>query len=196
MDGSFRAVDADTFEALLEKPGQRRGRRSSEPRPRIMTALLTRDAQYQALFKRVWVDVMNHALTPAFLQERYQHYATLARTLGLTGPDLEYMPLLKQFLEARPAIVRAQAERWLRTGPSVRVRFAGPAGDIELDGHRVQPGWEGYYFPEMDVRLSIPADRRAAFAGWRINGQERSETELVLPATEDLVVELGPIGTR
>jgi hypothetical protein len=190
MDGSFRAVDADTFEALLEKPGQRRGRRSSEPRPRIMTALLARDPQYQALFKRVWVDIMNHALTPSFLQERYQHYATLARTLGLTGADLEYLPLLQGFLEARPAIVRSQAERWLRTGPSVRVQYTGAGTSIEIDGHRVEPGWEGYYFPGMDVALSVPAGERAVFAGWRINGRERREPELILTATEDLVVEL------
>jgi hypothetical protein len=188
MDGSFRAIEADTFDALLEKPGQRRGRRSSEPRPRVMTALLTKDPEYKAFFERVWVEIMNHALTPAFLNERYEHYATLARTLGVR--DLEYLQPLKEFLAARPAVVRSQAERWLQTGPSVRVRFASAGGDVEIDGRRVRPGWEGYYFPGMTIALRVPAAERAAFAGWRINGHEQSEAELTLTAKEDLSIEL------
>ena len=97
------------------------------------TALLTADPEYRAYFARVWVDIMNHRLTPAFLRERYDHYAELAVELGV--PDLEYLKPLKEFLEVRPAVVRAHAERWLQTGPSVRVRYIGRGAPIEIDGH-------------------------------------------------------------
>jgi hypothetical protein len=186
MDESFRVPDADTFDALLEKPGRRRGRRASEVRPRIMTALLKEDPEYRAYFARVWVDVMNHALTPAFLRERYDHYAGVAVALGL--PDREYLKPLKAFLDQRPAIVRAYAERLLQTGPSVRVRV-GDGAPIEIDGHRVVPGWEGYYFPGMQVTARVPSDARPTFGAWRVNGQERREPALTFVASEDTLIE-------
>lgn len=188
MDQSFRVVEADSFVGLLEKPGQRRGRRDNEPRPRIMTALLTGDAEYRAYFARVWVDIMNHRLTPAFLRERYDHYAELAVELGV--PDLEYLTPLREFLEARRPIVRAQAERWLQTGPSVRVRLVGRGGPIEIDGHQIRPGWEGYYFPGMEISLRVPDDGRATFGGWRVNGGEHADPDLTLTAREDIDVEV------
>ena len=186
MDESFRVVDADTFDALLEKPGRRRGRRANEPRPRIMTTLLTRDPEYRAYFARVWVDVMNHAITPAFLRERYQHYADTAVALGV--PDLAYLKPLKAFLDARPAIVRAQAEQRLGTGPSLRFRVSG-SQPVLIDGHRVEPGWEGYYFPGMEVGVEVPEGKRGAFRGWRINGAARPEAALTLVARADTVIE-------
>ncbi len=153
-----------------------------------MTALLTGCPEYRAYFARVWVDIMNHRLTPPFLRERYEHYAELAVELGV--PDREYLEPLGEFLEARPAIVRAHAERWLQTGPSVRVRFVGRGGAIEIDGHEIRPGWEGYYFPGMEISLRVPDDDRAAFAAWRVNGRERREADLTLTAREDVDIEL------
>jgi hypothetical protein len=190
MDQSFRVADADSFVGLLEKPGQRRGRRNNEPRPRIMTALLTADPEYRAYFARVWVDIMNHRLTPAFLRERYDHYAELAVELGV--PDLEYLKPLKEFLEVRPAVVRAHAERWLQTGPSVRVRYVGRGAPIEIDGHEIRPGWQGYYFPGMEISVRVPDEHRGAFAAWRVNGGERQQAELKLTASEDIDIEAVP----
>jgi hypothetical protein len=59
-----------------------------------------------------------------------------------------------------------------------------------VDGHRVEPGWEGYYFPGMQIALSVPAEQRSAFTGWRVNGAERHEPELTVTASEDLAIEL------
>jgi hypothetical protein len=185
MDESFRVPDADSFDALLEKPGRRRGRRANEVRPRIMTALLREDPEYRAYFARVWVDVMNHAITPEFLRERYDHYARVGAALG--EPDREYLQPLKAFLDQRPAIMRVYVERLLQTGPSVSVRVGG--GPVEINGHRVTSGWEGYYFPGMPVSVRVPDDARSTFGVWRVNGQERREPALTVVAGEDTLIE-------
>jgi hypothetical protein len=155
LDESFRLIDYDTFAAILESPIERRGRRSNEPRPRILTTLLREDPEYRDHFKALWVDVTNHILTPEFLRERYDHYANLAVRLGV--PETEYLPAVKSFLEERPAVLRMMAAKYLQTGPMVQLRVASAA---RVNGHQVQAGWVGYYFPGMTVRVESASGSR------------------------------------
>lgn len=192
MDGSFRDPKADSFPYLLSRTGQRRARRPSDPRPRILTTLLDQDADYRAYFKQVWVDVMNHAITPEFLEQRYQHYRDLGQRLGLD--DRNDLEPLKRFLDQRPALVRMQVERWLNVPPSVRLVIEGMRGAVEVDGHRVTPGWEGYYFQGMRVTLAVPPELTYAFSHWVVNGAEIKDTTLTLEAAAPLKIE--PIWAR
>ena len=186
MDLSFRNVDHDTFPALLSRSGSRRARRPSDPRPYILTTLLDEDAQYREFFQRTWVDVMNHALTPAFLQERYRHYADIAERLEVRDPS--YLPALRHFLTHRPVTVWRTADRWLKV-ESAAVRIAGGGGAVELDGRTVGPGWEGRYFAGMRVRLRVPNEARYRFSHWRVNGEDLSGPDLDLAVTGPLVIE-------
>ncbi|MBK5298349.1 MAG: CotH kinase family protein [Vicinamibacteria bacterium] len=192
MDGSFRDPKVDSFPYLLSRTGRRRARRPSDPRPRILTTLLDEDADYRAYFMRVWVDVMNHALTPEFLDQRFRYYRDLGQTLGLENrADL---PLIEQFLRERPAIVRTHAERWLGTPPSVPVAVVGDRGALEVDGHVVQPGWTGHYFPGMTVSIRVPEVMAYALSHWRVNGREVHSATLAIEAREALEIE--PIWVR
>ena len=88
MDPASAGPTTTPSAALLSRGGQRRARRPSDPRPRLLTALLDEDNEYRELFKRIWVDVMNHALTPAFLDERFEHYFAEARAPRSPRPRL------------------------------------------------------------------------------------------------------------
>ncbi len=138
-------------------------------------------------FQRVWTDVMNHVLTPAFLDERYDHYVAEASRLGLR--DLAYLTPLKRFLQRRPTVAWQIATDWLRTGPSVACRIGGTGGAVVIDGRRVAPGWQGYYFPGMRIALSVPPDLTSAFSHWVVNGTTVSGTALTLEASAPLDIE-------
>lgn len=169
MDQSFRSVELDSFRVTLERIGEaRRGRVYYEPRAHILTTLLAEDPEYQEYFKRIWVNVMNHRITPAFLRERFEHYRDIALEYGVE--DTAYLHQLEDFLARRPALVRAHAERWLNTGPSVRVRVETPG---LVDGHAVSAGFEGWYFPGMAVSIDVPAGDRARLAAWIVNGERQ-----------------------
>jgi CotH kinase protein len=187
LDQSFRVPEHDTFAALLEVDDGRRGRRANEPRPRILTTLIRDDPEYREYFKAIWVDVMNHVLTPAFLDERYEFYAEKALVLWVR--DMDYLPRLRRYFAKRPAILRAQAEHYLGTGPSVVVRLARSGRPVTLDGHRVLPGWQGYYFPGMTVHLAVAPERAAMFSHWLVNGVERAGLSIAFPVNENTVVE-------
>jgi hypothetical protein len=192
MDQSFRKPEHNTFAALLSRGGRRRARRPSDPRPRLLTALLDEDEEYREYFKRVWVDVMNHALTPAFLDERFRHYRDLGASLGLE--DRRDLPAIERFLHQRPAIVRTLAERWLDTPTSVPVAILGNRGAVEIDGHVVHPGWQGHYFPGMTVSIRAPDAMAYALSHWRVNGRDVHAATLAIEAREPLEIE--PIWAR
>jgi len=148
MDESFRLLDHDTFDKILESATSQRGRRPNEPRPRILTGLLNDDPEYREYFKGLWVDVMNHVLTPEFVRAKYDYYAGLAVKLGVR--DTDYLPAVKSFLDQRPAVLRTMAAQYLKTGPMVQLRMTAPG---TVNGHQVSAGWTGYYFPGMSVRV-------------------------------------------
>ena len=113
--------------------------------------LLDEDPEYRAYFQRVWTDVMNHVLTPAFLDERYEHYRRRGASASAFRRTVEYLTPLKEFLDRRPAVAWKIATDWLRTGPAVACRIGGTRGAVVVDGRRVAPGWQGSYFPGMRV---------------------------------------------
>jgi len=186
MDQSFRNQDVDNFEALLERPGVHRGRRANEPRPRILTTLLREDPEYREYFKALWVELMNFAVTRDFVRERFAYYA--AESLRLGVPDSEYLPHVRQFLEDRPAIIRAQAAHWLGTGPMLRLEVWSGGRPISVNGHTVESGWEGYYFPGMAVRVEAtkPDDTPVR---WRVNGAPADGSALAFRIDRDTVLQ-------
>ena len=179
MDQSFRNWDLDSYQYLLERPGEpRRGRNRAEPRPTLLTNLIAEDAQFRDHYLRTVQHALNHVLTQAFLDERYRHYAALADTMGVD--DREYLPRLKAFLDNRRAFFRLTTESWLNTGASRGLTMVVPEGRVVVeDGARITGTFSGLYFPEVEARFEIPADAREGFDGWRVNG-ELVETSPVL----------------
>ncbi len=187
MDHSFQLEALDSFAGLLEAPGQRRGRRANEPRPRILTTLLRDDPEYREYFKTVWVELMNFAVTRDFVRERFAYYA--AQNLALGVPDSEYLPRVRQFLEHRPAIIRAHAAHWLGTEPMLRLQVWSGGRSFTVDSHAVESGWEGYYFPGMSVRVSATRAGDIRPVHWRVNGQLVSGSEVAIRMDRDTVIQ-------
>ena len=117
MDQSFRNWNLDMYQYLLERVGEgRRGRNRAEPRALLLTHLIAEDPEYREYLKRTVQHVLNHEMTDAFLEERYEHYLDVATKLQV--PHLEYLPKLREFLERRRDFFRLTTEQWLNTAPS------------------------------------------------------------------------------
>ena len=184
MDASFRRVDHDSFPLLLSRTGEPRARHDYDIRPYLMTTLLDHDPEYRAYFMRVWTDVMNHALTRSFLDERYAHYERLSTELGIE--DRRFLVPLRQFLAERPTTVWKTAEAWLDTGPAVVVRVAG-ARPVRINDREVAPGWAGRYFPGMRLEVA-PGDGERGPLRLLVNGQVVTDTTVTVPAGDGLQI--------
>ena len=171
MDQSFRDWNLDSYQYLLERVDeQRRGRNPAEPRSLILSHLIAEDAGYRRHLKQVVQKALNHQITDAFLQERFQYYLETATKLRV--PRLDYLRRLRQFIERRRAFFRLTTEQWLNSPPSQPVTLTGPQQVVLIiDGERVQSGYRGLYFPDLDVVVNIADEHRAGFTGWRMNGR-------------------------
>ena len=160
MDQSFRDWNLDSYQYLLERVAEgRRGRNPAEPRSVILSQLIAEDPLYRDYLKRVVQKALNHQLTQAFLMERYEHYLTTATQLQVRR--LDYLPRLRQFLERRRDFFRLTSEQWLNTAPSQRVAVTAPANvDVVIEGERVKSGYEGRYFPDIELTADIAAEHR------------------------------------
>jgi len=176
MDQSFRDWNLDSYQYLLERVAEgRRGRNPAEPRSVILSELIAEDPQYRDYLKRVVQKALNHQLTQAFLMERYENYLTTATQLQV--PSLDYLPRLRQFLERRRDFFRLTSEQWLNSPPSQKVVVTAPANvDVVIEGERVRNGYEGLYFPDIELTADVAEEHRQGFTGWQVNGQFRPAT--------------------
>jgi formylglycine-generating enzyme required for sulfatase activity len=171
MDQSFRDWNLDSYQYLLERVAEgRRGRNPAEPRSVILSKLIAEDPDYRDYLKRVVQKALNHQLTQAFLMERFEHYLTTATELQVQR--LDYLPRLRQFLERRRDFFRLTSEQWLNTAPSQRIAVTAPAHiDVLIEGERVRSGYEGLYFPDIELTADLFDKDRQGFTGWHVNGR-------------------------
>ncbi len=189
MDQSFRHWDRNSIEILLRGAHRPRpGRFRHDPRSTILWKLLARDREYGEYFKRLWDEALNHRLTPEFLSERFDRPVVLARDYG--GKDLRYQPVVKEFLERRPAFLRDLLEQRLGTGSSVRLELRAPRDlVVTVDGFPMSGRYIGRYFPRRTVKLRIE-DRPGGprLSHWLVDGGMRVTPSLDLRLLEDTTV--------
>jgi formylglycine-generating enzyme required for sulfatase activity len=184
LDQSFRSWDLDSFLYLLERVGERpRGRRPSEPRPTIFTTLIAEDAGFRQYLAGRIDTMLNHQLTPEFLEERRAYYARIAADFGASTSYLEPQ---REFLARRPAFVRTIAEQWLNTGPGVAVSvLRTDGGRLIVDGFEKDGTFDGTYFPGREVVVRVPDGQ----ARWYVNNTLVSNAEEIrITADRPLVV--------
>jgi hypothetical protein len=197
MDHSFLDFDGraavpwehDTFRLMMERIAERRrGRQDNEVRAYILTTLFAEDPDYREYFKKLFDEVMNYKITPAFLDERFEHYADIARTYGVD--DTRYLTGLREFLTRRPAILRRMAEEYLNTRPSVRLTLAGMRqAPLRVEGFAVPQSFSGFYFPDRSIQISVDEAERPLFAYWLVNGQRQGSSPILTVRTSsDLTI--------
>jgi formylglycine-generating enzyme required for sulfatase activity len=194
QDESFRDWRFDSFQYLLERVGERaRGRRRSEPRATVLTRLIAGDEAFRRYLAQRVDDMLNHQPTPEFVSERISHYADVAIAFGVS-PDA-YLPRLREFAANRPAVVRATAEQWLNTPPSLSVTVERAGTDtLIVDGFHERSPYRGQYFPGREIVVRAPDGAELV---WSVNGEavgERSELQLRIDRPTTIVA--GRAGTR
>ncbi|MDP6609868.1 MAG: CotH kinase family protein [Vicinamibacterales bacterium] len=192
MDLSFRRAGVNMFERLRDQPGERRrGRRPSEPRARLMTHLLANDAEYRRFFMTRFEAMLNHQLTPEFLDERFAHYEQIA--LDYEVESVAYLEMLREFLDRRAGILWAQTAQQLGTGAPVQCIIEAPDGGVLIDGVHVEGAFAGRYFPNTMIEVALPeTDGRPR--GWFVNGERVASPDgiLRLRLERDVAIEVVP----
>jgi hypothetical protein len=120
MDHSFMDLysqvpnpwEVDNFTGVSAIVGNRR------PRTLLFDRLRTESPEYRAYFLARLTEVLNHELTPEFMEALIQRYEATAAAFGIE--DRAYLQTLRDYAAHRPAVLRAQMDRYFSSGPSYK----------------------------------------------------------------------------
>jgi hypothetical protein len=159
-----------------------------EGRSRTLTRLLREDAAYRRYFARRLAAALNHQLSPAFLEERYWHYAETVLRGG--GTDSGYSKAQLRFLRERPRALWDLTVKYLKTEKPATVTVTGPPGaTVAIDGFKTVLPYTGTYL--RGTPFVLDAQGAPSIGGWRVNG--RVTAVVALDVKEDLHIEaIGP----
>lgn len=191
MDMSFRRAAGaltegwrrDQFRFVMDRPPG-----TTMPPRIVLHRLLNEDPAFRARFLRLFVDLVNHRLDAAFLRERLDHYAGVARALPVA--DLRYLAELERYFELRPAEIYRQLGAHFEVGPPQPVTVRGPTGALVVDGYEVPAQYRGRYPAGMTVTVAVAPGWRGRLVGWRVNGAVHPAAEvLTLPVVAPLDIQ-------
>ena len=176
--------EQDALELVFFKRG------AGGTRTLLFTRLLREDKNYLRFFNQMLANVLNHELTREFFESRLDYYERLARSCGQGRSAIEAKRL---FVEHRPAFVRGQMQRYLGLSDSYLCEVKGPGGvEYSIDGYPEKPGYRGYYFKELPIKVEIVGKRAERLSHWLVNGAtvpSRSGNSLLWSVTADTVIE-------
>jgi hypothetical protein len=133
---------------------------------------------FPTLFAKLSQDILNHEIPPLFLESVQDHYSQLKKVYGTkSGP----VRLIRQRLEGRPAIIRADLREKLDLGKPLFVSVTGPA-DVRLrvDSYAYTSGYSGWHFPDWPVVVEVPERELPGFSHWIVNEQRHEGARLEL----------------
>ena len=167
------------------------GEYAADPRSVIFNRLRRESPAYRQYFLNRLVTVLNHRLTPDFVQRRVNDYELLAQSLDIQNRS--FFESLREFLKHRPAALRAQMDTYFAAGPSHELTLqTNDLEGIRVDGYPVAEPYQGHYFAATPVEISVDGPARAKFAGWRVNGEHITpqQTRLALRLAADTHIEV------
>ena len=128
----------------------------------LLYRLLTESPEYRAALVDRITAALNHQLTPAYLKALLEQHRAFLEGAGET--DLRFLEELEDFFQHRPDALRDQVRRGLQL-EYPRPLTVRSAGSAEIDGHPVEAGWTGWYFPGQ--RITIATADETVCGWWR-----------------------------
>ena len=145
-------------------------RHRRNPRSVLLRRLFDESPDFRTYFADLFSEVMNHRLTPEFLDGRLGHYREIAARAEL--PDTDFFDEIEEFLGHRKAALRDQLRQHLSTGESYRVEVEAPASaHLVIDGHAKGSRFAGWYFDQQTIEISLDTNDRGARVEWTINNE-------------------------
>jgi hypothetical protein len=150
--------------------------RDRDVRAVIFNRLRLESPEYRRYFLSRLVQVLNHELTPGYLDGVIGRYERTAVDFGIQ--DLSIFATLRNYVANRPAVLRSQMNTYLASGPSYRLTVEGPASlGLMVDDQKIGNRYSGWYFTDTPARIEIGNPALAAQAIWLINGKVSSPGE-------------------
>jgi hypothetical protein len=158
--------------------------------------LYPRAELFQVLMKTKWFpmqfaklaqDILNHEIPPEYLASLQDHFAQMREINGVNDGPARFV---RQRLDRRPAIIRADLREQVGLGEPRTLSVTAPAGArLRVDGYAYAASYSGWHFPDWPVTVEIPAKDVSPFSHWLVDGQRREGRQLELHLEQATEVE-------
>ncbi|MEE4313007.1 MAG: CotH kinase family protein [Desulfofustis sp.] len=155
----------------------------------LFSRLIWQDQDYQSIFLMEVNKVLNHLLTPSYLDSLLSSYREKLAAYG--DPHDHYFELLETFFDNRPAFIRQELQTILSLNDPATCRITIPE-DVEIlvDGFPYHDNYQGVYFNNTPVTLELADSSTLSDYYWLVNNEKRSGRHLELTINKDTEIAL------
>jgi hypothetical protein len=146
--------------------------KSDDPRVVIFQRLYHEDPDFKPYFERLFMEVMNHKLSPSFLREWLGRWS--GTILSIRPAEQSFVEeKLYPFITHRPAFLRELMRKYFGSTGSVAVSVEGlDVSGAVIDGFRYDGAYSGRYFEGATIRIALNAEPAGRIEYWLINGEK------------------------
>lgn len=142
-----------------------------DPRAILFRRMRNEDSEFKNYFERLFMNVMNHKLTPEFLKSRIDYYDQVNDSFGF--PDKNFINQLRLFIKHRPEYLRKLMRKYFGSPESYRCVVKGPNEmGYEVDGFISKPEYQGWYFKGSQITIKIYSKDGKNISYWLVNGEQ------------------------
>ena len=207
MDGSFRNLAEPEKENIWEQevcihnvmmnpPRDRKNLKTAryqneDPRPILFRRMHQEDPDFKKYFERLYMNVMNHKLSPEYLQAWYerQHRSIVA----LYPEERTFLETqLHPFINHRSDHLRKLMQRYFGSAESFHCSVEGlETNSAIIDGFKHTGPYQGWYFKDSTITVAIPETTGQRIDYWMVNGSKiaSNQYQISCPINSDTTIE-------
>jgi CotH protein len=143
---------------------------NKDPRAILFRRMHQEDPAFKKYFERLFMEVMNHKLSPEYLRAWVDDHQRAITPLDTD--DQAFFDQLRLYVKHRPAYLRELMRKYFGSSESYSCRIVGQ-GDRQyhIDGYPHTPPYQGWYFKDHEISVRVDPVPGAQVAHWLVNGQ-------------------------
>lgn len=176
-----------------KKNPQTRRYQSEDPRAILFRRLHHEDPNFRRFFERLYMDVMNHKLTPQFLQAWFDGRSR--EILSINPGEKSFLEeKLRPFITHRSEYLRGLMEKYFGSEESFSCTIEGlESTEAIIDGFQHEGIYEGWYFKGATITIALMDYIDKSIDHWTINGRKAAPNTSRLTHTIDSTTKIRPV---
>jgi hypothetical protein len=209
MDGSFANNAEPEKENIWEQENNIRNVMTNPPRDRAdpktkryqnedPRAILFRrmhheDPQFRLYFERLYMDVINHRLTPWYLDAWFDRWSR--EIMSINPNEKAFLEKKRRpFISHRSAYLRQLMQKYFDSEESFPCTVEGLEKTVAIiDGFQHERDCEGWYFKGSTITVTLVGENDKRIDHWTINGRRTAHGSQELTHTIDSPTTIRPV---
>ena len=166
---------------------------NEDPRAILFRRMHQDDPEFRTYFERLYMDVMNHKLTPQYLEAWFERQSRIL--LAIQPEERTYLEeSIRPFITHRAGYLRGLMQKYFGSEASFSCTLEGLENTRTIiDGFAHEGPYTGWYFKGSTITVAIPDTDARAIDHWTVNGKKSNAGSLDLKHVVDATTTIRPV---